>query len=130
MMVATFERDFPLPAFSVRFADAVVFLRLEGEIDSAAQPVLADVALAVNHRPPARIFVDLGGVSFAGSTLINFLDRVAAELPAGSTLVLCRPEPAMTRLIQLTHLDTRVELHDDLPTAWPPDLPEPVNSRG
>ena len=129
-MVATFEQDLPPITFSLRFADAAAFLRLDGEIDSAAQPILADIAMTLNCRRPGAVFVDLGGVSFAGSALINFLDRVTAGLPADSALVLCRRVPATTRLIRLTDIDTVVVLDDDLPTGWPPDLRDPVDGQG
>ena len=124
-MAATFKQDFPILTLSLRFADTAAFLRFDGEIDSAALPILADVATALRDRAPATVFVDVGGVSFAGSVLINFLDRITAELPGGSTVVLCRPVPATTRLIRMTHIDTLVDVDDDLPTAWPPD---PVES--
>jgi anti-anti-sigma factor len=125
-MAATFEQDPPILELSLRFADAAAFLRLDGEIDSAARPILAGVAIALHDQAPATIFVDLGGVSFAGTALITFLDRLTAELPGGSTVVLCRPAPATACLIQLTHIDTVVEVDDDLPAAWPPDPVKPA----
>ena len=129
-MAATFEQDLSLLAFSLRFADAGAFLRLEGEIDSTARPVLADIAMTLNSRMPEAIFVDLGAVSFAGSALINFLERISTELSAGAALVLCRPVPATARLIQLTDINNVVRVDDNLPKAWPPDQLDPVGSRG
>ena len=68
-MGTTFEQDFSPLTFALRFGDAAAFLRQEGEIDSAALPVLTDIAMMLNDRVRTAVFIDLGGVSFAGSAL-------------------------------------------------------------
>lgn len=129
-MGTTFEQDFSPLTFALRFADATAFLRLEGEIDSAALPVLTDIAMLLNDRVRAAVFIDLGGVSFAGSALIHFLYRVATDLPAGAALVLCRPEPATIRLIQLVEIDRMIQLTEHLPEFWPLDELDRADSQG
>lgn len=117
-MTATFRHDSEFFSLSLCSDRTAVYLRLDGEVDLDSEPALGDVIAHLHRQAPAVVFIDLAGVSFACSTLINFFARVVNALPRTSALVLCRPSPVTSRLIQLTAIHTVADLRDDLPRGW------------
>jgi len=101
-----------------------VCVRLAGDIDLTAEPDLARLAdnLATTRCPVVHIDVQL--VTFAGSTLINFLFRLARRLPGHTSMTVCRPDAMTRRLIELTGVDQVALVRADLPADWtaPPAL--------
>ncbi len=74
-------------------------VRMSGELDLVALPQLRDALQAVLAAAPKGIFVDLAGVTFAGSVLPNFLAEVHARMPRGTSLVVCRPTPPIQAVL-------------------------------
>lgn len=97
-------------------------VRLAGEIDLQASPTLSDVADRLSAIAPSEIVVDLAAVTFACSTLLNFLARVRLTLPGSTALVVCRPTTNIRRLLDMTDMGQIATLRDDLPTpaSWVP----------
>lgn len=118
-MTAILRHDSEFFSLSLCLDRAATYLRLDGEVDLASEAALGDATALLHHQAPDVVFIDLAGVSFACSTLINFLARVVNALPHPSALVLCRPTPVTSRLIQLTAVHTVADLRDDLPPGWP-----------
>jgi anti-anti-sigma factor len=84
--------------------DATVLIYLTGDLDLRAEP---DLTRAISHLHAAGhrgVVVDLAELTFAGSTLPNFLVRVRNALPAGGTLVVRHPSPAARRILRLAAL--------------------------
>jgi anti-anti-sigma factor len=73
-------------------------VRIAGDVDLAAVPILTGALDRLSERSPRSVFVDLAGVTFAGSALPNFLFQTHGRMPRGSFLVVCRPSP-MTLLV-------------------------------
>ncbi|MFI6238835.1 STAS domain-containing protein [Micromonospora sp. NPDC050795] len=88
---------------------------LAGEIDLDAGPALSDVADQLSAFAPTEVVVDLADVTFACSTLPNFLARMHLTLPPNSALVVCRPTTNTHRLLEMTKMGQIATLRDDLP---------------
>jgi anti-anti-sigma regulatory factor len=80
-------------------------IALSGEVDLPACSPLADVADLVAMATPQMTVIDVAGVTFAGSVLVNFLAKVQRGIPAESVLVVCRPTPIIHRVLTLTGTD-------------------------
>jgi anti-anti-sigma factor len=94
-------------------------LILSGDVDISANPALADAVDQVAVVAPHVTVVDVAAITFAGSVLLNFLARVHEALPAGSTLVVCRPTPVIRRILKIAAMERLAAIRDD-----------PVRSRG
>lgn len=103
----------------------VMVVCLAGEIDAAAAATLTEAADHLSSVATADIVVDLSEVTFACSTLPNFLDRVHRDLPTGSELTVCRPTPNTRWVLQATGMDRIAALRSDLPESAesPPSAP-------
>jgi len=80
-------------------------LILSGDVDISAKSVLADAVEQVAAAAPHVAVVDLAAITFAGSVLLNFLARVDQALPAGSSLVVCRPTPEVRRILNIAAME-------------------------
>jgi hypothetical protein len=98
---------------------AIVYLCVAGDVDMTCERALGKAAAQLQSAAPDTVYIDLGTVTFGGSTLLNFLARIVANLPDPSTLVLCRPTPYTRDLIHLTFPDLVATLREDLPRDWP-----------
>ncbi|RKN41040.1 STAS domain-containing protein [Micromonospora endolithica] len=95
---------------------------LAGEIDMDADPALSGVADRLSAVAPSEVVVDLADVTFASSTLLNFLARVHVALAADTALVVCRPRRHTRRLLEMTSVGNLVTVRGDLPPSgyWMP----------
>jgi anti-anti-sigma regulatory factor len=82
----------PAPAGSLR-AD----VRIIGDVDVAAAPLLAEAVRRLSESAPRSVFIDVAGVTSAGSMLFDFFRQVHNRTPRGSSVVVCRPDP-VTRM--------------------------------
>jgi anti-anti-sigma factor len=64
-----------------------------GDLDADAEPALSEVVARVAALAPERVFVDLGEVAFAGSTLAHFLARLVGVAPQAMSVTVCRAGP-------------------------------------
>ncbi|MFI5937572.1 STAS domain-containing protein [Actinoplanes sp. NPDC051494] len=92
---------------------------LSGEIDLAASVMLSSVAAHLSAIAPTTVVIDLAGVTFACSALPNFLARLRASLPAGSTMHLCRPTHPIHVVLRVTDMGQIATLRADLPFTTP-----------
>ena len=88
-------------------------VRIAGEVDVSAVPVLADAVRRLSETAPRSVFVDLGAVTFAGSVLPDFLKQVHDRIPRNSSLVVCRVSAASRRVIAEAGLPDVLVLCDD-----------------
>jgi anti-anti-sigma factor len=97
-----------------------VFVRIVGDVDVSDTVALDRAAQRILDVPGSITYVDLGGASLVGSTLIAFLLHLAdARGQIQRPLVLCRPSPLGRKVIRITGLDQAVEVQPDLPAEWP-----------
>jgi anti-anti-sigma factor len=95
---------------------SVDFVRILGDVDLSQSHALGLAARELIDADASLIYVDLGGTTFMGSTLVAFLVQLGTT---GRPLVLCRPTSAARRLIHMTGLDELATVRPDLPTLWP-----------
>lgn len=91
-------------------------LAVSGEVDMAMRPLLSDTLRRVSDAVPQSVYVDLTGVTFAGSALVNFLFEVRRALPE-SSLVLCRPPPMTRMVLRITDVTQLATVCDDMPAC-------------
>ena len=97
---------------------AAACLAISGDVCMAGDAHLAAAARHVAAARFARMHIDLGGITFGGSTLANFLVRISLKLPTGTPMTLCRPGTMTRQLIELTGLDRIATVSADLPDDW------------
>jgi anti-anti-sigma factor len=88
-------------------------VRIAGDVDLAAVPILIEALGRLTERAPRSVFVDLAGVTFAGSALPNFLFRTHGRMPRGSFLVICRPSPMTLKVLVASGMMDIVTVCDD-----------------
>lgn len=96
------------------------FVRIRGEVDLSDARELGLAAQRLIAANAGLVYVDLGGITFMGSTMIGFLVHIANSGRVRRQLILCRPTPMARRVIGLTDLATLATLRADLP-SWPDD---------
>jgi anti-anti-sigma factor len=95
-------------------------VQIVGDVDLSDSRALGLAARALIEADASIIYVDLGGTTFMGSTLVAFLVHVGnANGRARRPLVLCRPTPMARRVIHVTGLDQLASVRPDLPPLWP-----------
>jgi anti-anti-sigma factor len=72
-------------------------ISLFGDVDSATAPLLSAAASSLLNAAPGALTVDLGGVTFGDSTLLNAIEEIRAALD-GHELRLINPSAAVKRL--------------------------------
>jgi len=100
--------------------DGVQVVSVIGELDVASAPKLrqALVGLVADADGPPRVVVDLAGVDFLDSTglgvLLGGMKRVRAR---DGELALCRAEPQVRKVFEVTRVIEIIPLHDELDQA-------------
>jgi anti-anti-sigma regulatory factor len=98
----------------------VAFVRIVGDVDMTDTGALDAAARQLLAVPASVTYVDLGGASLVGSTLVAFLLHLADVRGAiRRPLVLCRPTLLGRKVIRITGLDKVAEIWPDLPSDWP-----------
>jgi anti-anti-sigma factor len=90
-------------------------VRIVGEIDSGAAPLLASSVRLLSRMSPNLVLIDVGDVEFAGAALPNFLATVHCQLPPDCCLVVCNPAPMVRWLLQATGITQIVSIRDHSP---------------
>jgi anti-anti-sigma factor len=94
-------------------------VRIIGEVDLSNSRALGLAARALIEADASIIYIDLGGITFMGSTLVAFLVHIGnANGHARRPLVLCRPTPMARKVIHMSGLDGLVTIRPDLPGLW------------
>lgn len=99
-----------------------VLLQAKGEVDSSTAGELVsalDAALQQAGTQPARLLIiDLQGVTYFGSAGLNaVLDCHRQGLQAGTSVRLVADNGLVVRPIEVTNLDSVLELYPTLPDA-------------
>jgi anti-sigma B factor antagonist len=99
---------------------SVDYVQILGDVDLSNSDALAAAARRIIDDGGDSICVDLGGITFMDSTLVEFLLHVrASEGRSPRHLVLCRPRPMARRVIEVTGLEDLATVQSDLPALWP-----------
>ena len=103
---------------------SVAFVAIVGDVDLSDTDALDAAARRLLAVPASITYVDLGGASLVGSTLVAFLLHLAdARGAIRRPLVLCRPTSLGRKVIGITGLDQVAEVWPDLPSDWPVGVP-------
>jgi anti-anti-sigma factor len=96
------------------------YVRIRGDVDLSDSRGLGLAAQRLIAANADLVYVDLGGVTFMGSTLAGFLVHVVNSRRKRRRVILCHPTPMARRVIQMTGLDKLANVRSDLPW-WPDD---------
>ncbi|WP_035857941.1 STAS domain-containing protein [Cryptosporangium arvum] len=69
-------------------------MSLVGEVDTAVAGLLSEAVDWLAADTPPGVLIDLAGVTFAGSALLNFFGRLSHAMPADGELVVWRSSPS------------------------------------
>jgi anti-anti-sigma factor len=106
----------------------VICVRMSGDVDLSSNWDLSLVTPRIRQTGAHTIFLDVGPVTFFGSTVVNFLVHLLNAGP-GSRIVVCRPSPMARRVIAALPLPAQISIRPDLPPEWvePPITPRPLD---
>jgi anti-anti-sigma factor len=95
--------------------DDATVIALDGELDLASAPDLADVAARKVADGQVNLIIDLSKLTFCDSAGLRVFVRYRSELDAkGGRLVLAAPQPIVRRVLEVSGL---VELFGCYPTV-------------
>jgi anti-anti-sigma factor len=123
--MAVLTRDHMQISITASPDGSVDYVRIRGDVDLSDVRKLGLAAQRLIVANAGLVYVDLGGVTFIGSTLIGFLVHITDSGRVRRPLVLCRATPMARRVIALTDLGKLATLRPDLP-SWPDsaDVPD------
>lgn len=102
---------------SPRVQEGSLCVRLSGDVDVSGITALAAARPRIGGPGAATVFVDVGPVTFFGTTLLNFLVQLVNAAP-GARLVVCRPSPFARRVLSAVPLPSQISVRSDLPPEW------------
>jgi anti-anti-sigma factor len=89
-----------------------------GEVDLSTAPLLRSAAFAAVDARPARVVVDLSGLTFCGSTgLVVLMDARHHAEDRGVTFSTAHAAPAVRRVLHITGLSAVLDHRDSLDEA-------------
>lgn len=97
--------------------DGRLCVRMSGDVDISEDKELALAGTRIRGPGAHTIFLDVGPVTFFGSTLVNFLVHLVNSAPGGR-IVLCRASPMARRVVAAMELPSQISLRPDLPPEW------------
>ena len=92
--------------------DGIPILRVNGEIDIYTAPAFKDAINELTAQGFANILIDMTDVAFMDSSGFGTLLSASKPLrPIGGTLSLCGCNEAITRMLEITRLNTIIPLY-------------------
>jgi anti-anti-sigma factor len=95
------------------------FVRIAGDVDMSDAATLAEAYDQLAWARPHAVCLDLADVTFAGSTLVNFIVRLQNAMAEGTRFAVCRATPMALRVLTVCRLASRLEISARLPDDWP-----------
>ena len=100
----------------VAAGDGGPVVALSGEADVTTVPELTATLSAQIADGARHLTVDLSGLTFADSASVSvFISASHVLRAAGGTLVLCRPQPPVSRMLSLLGVDQVIPVHGETP---------------
>lgn len=96
--------------------DSTVWIRLVGELDIDAEPLLAAAVTRLGELAPRAVVLDFAGVTFAGAPLCHFLVRMRMAVPAAPVLAQ-HASPLVRCVMTVTGTDGLV-VHSEEQLPW------------
>ena len=99
-------------------ADSVITIRLEGELTLLTQGQLVEKQREALARAPGGIVVDVSGMSFMDSSGLGAIIGLQREArTAGFVVAFAGFTELPRRVLEVTHMDLVMDLHDTLAEA-------------
>lgn len=89
------------------------YLCMSGEMDMAASAVLSNTVDWLAASAPTTVLIDLADITFAGSTLPNFVARVRHAVPDDAELIIWRARPATQWVLRVTGMATIATIRNE-----------------
>jgi anti-sigma B factor antagonist len=100
----------------VAAGDGGPVVALSGEADVTTVPELTSALTAQIADGVRHLTVDLSGLTFADSASVSVFISASHVLRAsGGTLVLCRPQPPVARMLSMLGVDQVIPVHGEAP---------------
>ncbi len=107
------------PVISLAVTDqGAVCVRLAGDIDIAVEASLTSLSDVLAAAKCSILYIDLHDLRFADSSLLDFVARLAGQLPGYALVTLCRPSSMTLQMFELVGLHTTIHIRHDLPAEW------------
>jgi len=106
----------------------VLCVRMSGDVDLSDNWDLSLVTPRIRETGAHTVYLDVGPVTFFGTTVVNFIVHLLNAGP-GSRIVVCRPSPMARRVVAALPLPSQISMRPDLPPEWvePPKAPRPLD---
>jgi len=102
----------------IRRSDLCPILAVTGEIDVHTAPQFKQAVAGLITQGTRHVIIDLGEVGYMDSSGFSTLLSATKHLrPDGGAVHLVGPKPLILRMLQLTRLDTLLEVHPTLEAA-------------
>jgi anti-anti-sigma factor len=124
--MATYSQTHMRLSITKSLENSADFVQILGDVDLSDSRALSVAARQLLDSHAGTVYVDLGGTTFMGSTLVAFLVHIGNNGAQRRPLVLCRPTEMAQRVIHMTGLDEMASVRPDLPPLWPDILEQPV----
>jgi anti-sigma B factor antagonist len=90
----------------IRRMEQATVVEASGEIDLRTQPEFQSAIMSVCQERPAKLIVDLGGVSYMDSSGVGTLVKVSHAVKGyGGELLLVNPTERVRSIFEITTLD-------------------------
>ena len=86
---------------------------LAGEIDRDSSAILSQTLDWLTTMAPVRVRVDLAALTFACSTLTNFIARIRHAVPGNTELILWRPSLETAWVLRATDMAAIATIHGE-----------------
>ncbi|HBT47382.1 MAG TPA: anti-sigma F factor antagonist [Peptococcaceae bacterium] len=94
--------------------------RIKGELDlGTADRLRQELEASLDHARPRILYLDLEGVSFMDSSGLGvILGRYRRLARQGGKVVICRPQPQVRRLLELSGISKLVDIVSEDPDGF------------
>ncbi len=102
----------------VETREQTVIVSPDGDIDLTASPVLRQELQKVQKNHPARLVVDLGGVTYMDSSgVATLVEAMQVSRRQSSDMVICRLQERVQSIFEIARLDTVFRIEPTLDDA-------------
>ncbi|KYH31635.1 STAS domain-containing protein [Neomoorella mulderi] len=90
-----------------------LWVRVKGEVDlESADALRRELEASLDHAHPEVLMLDLEGVTFMDSSGLGvILGRYRRLKKQGGRVVICRPQPQVRRLLEISGLSKIMTIH-------------------
>lgn len=108
--------------FPARASAGVLCVRVCGDVDYSDTWELSVATPRIRETGAHTVYLDVGEVTFFGSTIVNFLVHLLTVGPA-SRVIVCRPTSMARRVVGSLSLPEEISMRADLPPEWVDPVP-------